>query len=54
MVVKRSALENGKQQKNPRINQSYVYGAIYENVPKLRIFPIFQGASFNYPKPNIR
>ena len=36
-VVKRSALENGEQYKNPRINQSYGYRAIHENVPKLRI-----------------
>ena len=37
MVVKRSALENGKQWKNPRINPKYGYGAIHEYVPKLRI-----------------
>ena len=37
MVVIRSALENGKQEENPRINQNYGYGAIYENVPKLFI-----------------
>ena len=37
MVVIRSALENGKQEKNPRIDQNYGYGAIHENVPKLCI-----------------
>ena len=36
MVVIRSALENGKQQTNPRINPNYFNGAIHENVPKLR------------------
>ena len=37
MVIIKSALKNGKQYKNPRINQNYGYGAIHENVPKLRI-----------------
>ena len=26
----------GNNKKNPRINQNYGYGAIHENVPKLR------------------